>query len=117
MKPARFVDKPWGRERILEEENGRYVVKILEVDPGQRLSLQYHAEKCETMYCLYGNGMLEIEREGVRIEMAMMPGRYATIMPGDIHRLRATGTSPVAILEASTPELDDVIRIEDDYRR
>ena len=113
----RLVDKAWGREKILEESNGRYVVKILEVDPGHRLSKQYHEIKCETMYCLYGNGFLEVERDGEKHEISMRPGRYFTIFPGDIHRLRATESSPVAVLECSTPELDDVVRLEDDYSR
>jgi mannose-6-phosphate isomerase-like protein (cupin superfamily) len=112
----RIIDKPWGRERILEE-NQYYVVKILEVDPGQRLSRQYHEEKLETMYCLYGAGTLEIQRGNEKTELMMWPGRYWTIQPGDIHRLQSTASSPIAILETSTPQLDDVVRLEDDYSR
>lgn len=113
-----IVDKPWGRERILEVNSG-YCVKILEVDPGQRLSLQYHVYKRETMYCLYGTGTLELHdpTTGMKGRMTLLPGRYYTIEPGMIHRLYTAPTSPVAVLEASTPELDDVERLEDDYGR
>lgn len=111
-----IIDKPWGRERILEV-NDRYVVKILEVDPGQELSLQYHRVKKETMYCLYGSGTLYLFEGEQQQERNLMPGRYATIEPGTIHKLVASSTSPLAVLETSTPELDDVVRLEDKYDR
>lgn len=111
-----IINKPWGRERILEH-NDRYVLKIIEVDPGQRLSLQYHERKCETMYCLYGYGQLILINKNRERKMDMLPGRYYTIYPNEIHRLVASETSPLAVLEVSTPELEDVVRIEDDYNR
>lgn len=112
----RIVPKPWGRERIIEY-NEKYALKILEVDAGQRLSLQYHGVKHETMYCLYGTGRLFFIDETGEHEITMMPGRYAVIKPGTVHRLSASITSPVIVIEASSPELDDVIRIEDDCNR
>lgn len=113
----RIVPKPWGRERIIEA-NEKYALKILEVDAGHRLSLQYHNRKCETMYCIYGCGTLFLvdPKRGNR-EMTLLPGRHVTIYPGVVHRLVASKTSPVMVIEASSPELDDVVRLEDDYNR
>lgn len=108
--------RPWGRERIIEA-NDKYAFKILEVDPGQRLSLQYHERKTETMYCLYGCGTLYLEKAGQKREMTLLPGRFVTIEPGTVHRLEAYADSTVVVMEASSPELDDVVRIEDDYNR
>lgn len=112
----KLVSKPWGRERILEV-NEKYALKILEVDAGHRLSLQYHERKMETMYCLYGYGKLFICADGMDREVAMVPGRYITILPNHVHRLEAGYQSPVIILEVSSPELDDIVRLEDDYQR
>ena len=108
------IKKPWGCERILER-NDKYVMKILEVDSGSRLSLQYHNVKVETMYCLYGYGVLIIQEEGIYREVSLLPGRYFTVKAGVIHRLDASHGSPLAVLECSTPELNDLVRLEDDY--
>jgi len=116
MSEQRIVLKPWGRERIIEA-NDKYAFKILEVDPGQRLSLQYHENKRETMYCIYGCGTLFLTDGEVHREMTLLPGRHVTIEPGTVHRLVASETSPVMVMEASSPELDDVVRLEDDYSR
>jgi len=110
------IVKPWGRERILEANN-KYAFKILEVDPGKRLSLQYHEVKCETMYCLYGSGTLTIIKDNTQRKITLLPGRYITILPFEIHRLEASETSPLAVMEASSPELGDVVRLQDDYGR
>lgn len=112
----KIIPKPWGRERIIEA-NDKYAFKILEVDPGQRLSLQYHEEKHETMYCIYGCGTLFLSNDQGTREMTLLPGRFITIEPGTVHRLIASETSPVMVMEASSPELDDVVRLEDDYSR
>jgi len=108
----KIIDKPWGRERILEA-NDKYAFKILEVDPGKRLSLQYHERKHETMYCLYGRGKLVVDSNVIDL----VPGVHVTILPTQVHRLVADDNSPVVIMEASSPELDDVVRLEDDYNR
>lgn len=104
------VTKPWGREIhwALEDE---YVGKILEVKKGERLSLQYHKSKKETMYLLSGKIMLSIGDE----EVEMLPGTSVTIEPNIRHRVAAVEDS--AILEASTSELDDLVRLNDDYER
>jgi mannose-6-phosphate isomerase-like protein (cupin superfamily) len=111
-----IIEKPWGREKILER-NDNYVLKILEVDAGKRLSLQYHEIKIETMYCLYGMGTLEMVRDGVEFSKTLMPGRWMTIKPWEQHRLCAGKNSPIAVLEASSPELYDIVRLEDDHGR
>lgn len=113
-----IIEKGWGRERVLEA-NDKYAFKILEVDPGKRLSLQYHEVKTETMYCLYGMGTLYIKDHdtGEECKFTMMPGRYRTIWPFDVHRLEAAQDSPIIVLEASSPELIDVVRLQDDYGR
>ena len=116
MSEQRIVLKPWGRERIIEANN-KYAFKILEVDPGQRLSLQYHEKKRETMYCIYGCGTLFLTDGDTHREMTLLPGRHVTIEPGTVHRLVASETSPVMVMEASSPELEDVVRLEDDYSR
>lgn len=111
-----IIPKPWGRERILEA-NDKFALKILEVDVGKRLSLQYHEVKVETMYCLYGHGTLSITKDGVERKVSLLPGRYATIYPFEVHRLEASATSPLIVMESSSPELGDVVRLEDDYGR
>lgn len=111
-----IVTKHWGRERILEA-NDKYALKILEVDAGKRLSLQYHEAKVETMYCLYGAGTLYIQKDGVKRRISLLPGRYITILPLEIHRLEASATSPLIVMESSSPELTDVVRLQDDYGR
>lgn len=113
-----IIIKGWGREKLLEL-NDKYAVKIIEVDPGKRLSLQYHEVKCETMYCLYGLGILYIRDHTSNEEhkYTMTPGRYHTIYPFDVHRLEAGHDSPLVVLESSSVELGDVVRLEDDYGR
>jgi mannose-6-phosphate isomerase-like protein (cupin superfamily) len=109
---SKHIDKPWGYEQIIEL-NDKYCVKILLVDPGQRLSLQYHEVKTETMFCISGRGSLIINGTSYPMET----GATHTIKPQDVHRLTASKGSELMVLELSSPELDDVIRIEDDYKR
>lgn len=112
-----IIPKPWGRERLLET-NDKYAVKILEVDAGKRLSLQYHEVKIETMYCMYGHGTLHLQQQdGSQRKITLLPGRYITIFPFEVHRLEASATSPLIIMESSSAELEDIVRLEDDYDR
>jgi len=106
----KIVDKPWGRE-IWFAENKHYLGKILEVNEGHRLSLQYHQKKHETMYVL--EGLIKMTHNGKGMEMG--PGDCLEILPGEPHRVHALKNSK--IVEASTPHVDDVIRLEDDYER
>ncbi len=106
----KIVPKPWGREIWYAHED-RYAGKILEVIKGHALSLQKHERKQETMYLQ--SGRLLYHYNGVEFEME--PGESITIRPGDVHRIEAL--EDAVILEVSTPELDDVIRLEDRYGR
>ncbi len=114
---TRSVEKPWGGEEVFAETE-RYVGKILTVRAGHALSLQYHVRKDETMRVLSGRCELHIggapgsrELEVVVLE----PGGTVRIPPGTVHRLVAL--SDVRIIEVSTPEVDDVVRLDDRYGR
>ena len=113
---ARRVEKPWGYE-IWWGRTDRYVGKILFVKKGHSLSLQFHRVKEETVRVLSGRLLFEIRPAGEgelrRIEMA--PGDTIHIAPGTVHRM--TGIEDCEIVEVSTPELDDVVRLEDRYGR
>lgn len=104
------IDKPWGKEEILSIQD-KYMFKRLHMTKGKRCSLQYHEHKVETVYIL--SGVLLIHIKGKII--VMNPGDFCTIMPGEIHRME--GKEDTIYLECSTPELDDVVRVEDDYGR
>lgn len=110
----RFVEKPWGWE-IIWAQTDKYVGKILHIEAGKRLSLQYHEKKDETIYVLSGRLELETRDEGRRVFRSLVEGERFRITPGMQHRM--TGITTCEVLEASTPELDDVVRIEDDYNR
>ena len=110
----RRVAKPWGYELIFAHTD-RYVGKILHVDQGQSLSLQYHEMKDETLYVVSGELRLTIEHDGDRREVTLRQGEAFHIPPRLIHRMEAVVDTDVA--EVSTPELDDVIRLEDRYGR
>jgi len=107
---VRIVRKPWGREVHWAAEK-EYVGKILEVKRGKRLSLQYHVRKKETIYVLEGKVRLTLGTKTMIVD----PGRSVTIKPKVRHRIEALIDSK--LLEASTPQLKDVVRIEDDYGR
>ena len=111
----RKVDKPWGYE-IIFAHTDRYAGKILHVDAGHALSLQYHEEKEETLYLLRGQYVLTVEEEGELVEHNVREGNAFHIRPGTRHRMVA-GPEGCDILEVSTPELDDVVRLEDRYGR
>jgi mannose-6-phosphate isomerase-like protein (cupin superfamily) len=106
----KIVPKPWGREVWFAHEE-RYAGKILEVTAGHALSLQKHERKAETLYLQ--SGRLVFHFNGVDEEMRA--GQCITVRPGDVHRMEAIEDS--VLLEVSTPELDDVVRLEDRYGR
>ena len=107
----KYVEKPWGNE-LWMAVNDKYAMKKLTVFAGNSLSLQYHEEKMETMYCVEGKGHLEINE----VKIPMVPGVYMTINPKDVHRLSAD-EEDLIVIECSTPELDDIVRVEDLYGR
>ena len=106
----RIVEKPWGRE-IWWGVTEAYVGKILEVRAGHSLSLQYHRQKLETMFFQKGRGTLILDEK----ELTIQPGMAVTIRPGTVHKIVAE--SDLTILEVSTTELDDVVRLQDTYGR
>lgn len=108
------VPKPWGYELIFAR-TGRYVGKILHINRGESLSLQYHEMKEETLFVVAGELKLTIEHEGERRELPLRAGQAFHIPPRMIHRMEAIDDTDVA--EVSTPELDDVVRLEDRYGR
>lgn len=113
---SRIVLKPWGYEEIWAETD-KFVGKILYIDPEQRLSLQYHNQKIETIRVLYGKLKLVYgKKEDALVEKFLTPGETFHVERGLIHRFCADN-HPVALIEVSTPELDDVVRITDDYSR
>jgi len=106
----KIVDKPWGRE-VWYAHTDRYAGKILEVEAEHLLSLQKHVVKHETLYLL--SGLMKFTREDDVFEWR--PGTAVEIPPDTVHRMEAVEDS--VILEVSTPELDDVVRLEDRYGR
>ena len=108
------VNKPWGYELIWAHTD-KYVGKILYVVAGESLSLQYHEIKDETIYLHSGEIDLVLEEDGEMVVKRMKPGDAYRIRPFEKHRMIAIKDSE--IFEASTPELDDVVRLEDKYNR
>jgi mannose-6-phosphate isomerase-like protein (cupin superfamily) len=110
-----IIEKPWGREEFIEI-NDKYMVKKLTMFAGHRCSLQYHNIKTETIYVL--TGVLKIiqgSSQDALEEKLYRAGDSITILPGLIHRME--GVEDSIYLEASTPEMDDVVRLVDDYQR
>jgi len=111
----RRVDKPWGHELIWAHTD-RYVGKILVIEAGKRLSLQRHLVKDETILVSSGRLRLALEDdEGTVCIEDLGPGEHRRIPTGRIHRYEAI--ERCTIVEVSTPELDDVVRLEDDFGR
>ena len=106
----RIVDKPWGRE-VWYAHTDRYAGKVLEVEKGHVLSLQKHVAKHETMLLQSGRMLFTLNDE----VFEWLPGEVVSIPPGNVHRMEALEDS--VILEVSTPELDDLVRLEDRYGR
>jgi mannose-6-phosphate isomerase len=112
---GRRVDKPWGHEMIWAHTE-RYVGKILVIETGKRLSLQRHEVKDESILVRAGRLRLYLEDEGGVIREAELgPGEHRRIPTGRIHRFEAI--ERCELIEVSTPELHDVIRLEDDFGR
>ena len=112
----RRVDKPWGYELIWAQADD-YVGKILFVEAGCSLSLQFHREKDESWYVLEGKVELELGApgQGILASEVVGPGSSFRFPPGTVHRV--TALDDATIIEVSTPQLDDVVRLEDAYGR
>ena len=111
---VRKVPKPWGYE-LIYAKTGKYVGKILHINRGESLSLQYHEMKEETLFVVRGELKLTVEVDGDRRELPLRSGEAFHIPPRMIHRMEAIEDTDIA--EVSTPELDDVVRLEDRYGR
>jgi mannose-6-phosphate isomerase-like protein (cupin superfamily) len=113
---VRRVDKPWGYE-LIWALTGTYCGKLLFVRAGHSLSLQFHREKDEAWYIQSGRAKLELGQVGDSVlkEEVVAPGAAFHYAPGTVHRV--TAIEDTTILEVSTPQLDDVVRLEDAYGR
>ena len=111
---VRVVQKPWGHETIwaVTEE---YVGKVLHVKAGHALSLQYHNQKDETLHLLRGEMIYRVQEGDALVELPFKVGQSYRNTPGTVHQMEAV--TDCDILEASTPHLDDVVRLTDRYGR
>lgn len=113
-----IIKKPWGYEEIWAKTD-EYVGKLIHIDDGHRLSLQYHSEKEETVRVI--SGILEViyssPRDGRLRNVILEAGEHFHVQPLMVHRFCATQGTDVDLIEVSTNYLDDVERIEDDYNR
>jgi len=105
------TDKPWGHE-LLWAKTDHYAGKVLHIKQGCRLSLQLHEQKEETVYVLSGTLHLQIHENTI----VLSEGESYHIPPHTVHRMEARD-SDVTLVEVSTPQLDDVVRLQDDYGR
>ena len=108
------IDKPWGHE-LLFVRTDRYAGKLLVIEAGKRLSLQYHQDKDEAFYLQEGRLRFTLERDGALHEEELSPGASRHIPPGTRHRFEAV--ERCVIFEVSSPELEDVVRLADDFGR
>ena len=110
------VPKPWGYE-IIWAHTGAYVGKILHVNAGEALSVQYHVQKDETIHLLAGEMIYWVKLPGSDNlqDMKLKTGESFRIAPGTVHYIEAV--TDCDVLEASTPHLDDVVRVKDRYGR
>jgi mannose-6-phosphate isomerase len=108
------VDKPWGYE-LWWARTERYVGKILHITAGHALSLQYHNVKEETIYVYSGRLMFEIQEGERLVGREMLPGDRIHVTPATVHRM--TAIEDCDLFEVSTPEVEDVVRLEDRYGR
>jgi len=114
IDPVTKVDKPWGYE-LHWAKTDRYVGKLIHINAGHALSLQYHNQKDETIYLHSGKLLFEIKRGDELVKLEMKPGDAIHVTPPTVHRM--TAIEACDIFEVSTPELHDVVRLEDRYGR
>ena len=110
-----IIEKPWGKEEVIEI-NDKYMMKKLTMLKGHRCSLQLHNHKKETIYVLSGQLRIILGPDQDNLTGKIYTeGESITISPGVVHRME--GVEDSIYLEASTPEMDDVVRLVDDYER
>ena len=111
----KIIEKPWGKEEIVEI-NEKYMVKKLTMWKEHRCSLQFHNQKKETIYVLSGKlRIVSGPNQNNLKEKIYLAGDSITITPGTVHRME--GVEDSVYLEASTSEMNDVVRLVDDYDR
>tara|TARA_B100001057_G_scaffold428096_1_gene453281 strand:+ start:3995 stop:4339 length:345 start_codon:yes stop_codon:yes gene_type:complete len=109
------IIKPWGSEELIEF-NKKYMFKKLVMKKGHQCSLQFHKKKIETIFVLEGSLKIIFGKNIKFLKSKIFKrGQHITLIPGVVHRMKAITRS--VYLEASTPEIKDVVRIEDDYKR
>lgn len=114
-QPTTRVDKPWGWE-LWWTVTDRYVGKVIFITAGRRLSLQYHNHKDESVFVIDGDMILHLENGDGELEaIPLGPGDFHRVPVGKRHRFEAV--TDTRLIEVSTPELDDVVRLEDDFGR
>jgi mannose-6-phosphate isomerase-like protein (cupin superfamily) len=112
---SRKVDKPWGWELVWAETDD-YVGKLLFVRAGEALSLQFHEVKDESWLVQEGRARLELGEVGGELEIIeIAPGDTYRFRPRTVHRV--TAVEDTLVIEVSTPDLDDIVRLEDAYGR
>ena len=111
---VKTVPKPWGHETIWAHTD-RYVGKVLHIKAGHALSVQYHDRKDETVHLLSGELVYRVQMGDALDDMRLRTGESFRITPGTIHQMEAV--TDCDVLEVSTPELDDVVRLSDRYGR
>ena len=107
------IEKPWGFE-LIWASTPDYVAKLLVINAGQRLSKQYHEKKTETIFVMEGVLLNYDEDDN---ETILRQGQSFHVAPGQVHRFCAPEGRYVKLIEVSTNHLDDVVRLEDDYKR
>ncbi len=116
VSAVRRIDKPWGHEEVFALVDGKFCGKAIHVTEGHALSLQYHERKEETISVQSGRLRIEVgPDESALEEFELEPGESIHLRPGVRHRV--TALVDTVMLEASTTELDDVVRLEDRYGR
>jgi len=119
VRPAEHVDKPWGDEEIFALVEGSYIGKLLFVNAGESLSLQYHHSKDETIALVSGQVEIDLGDSADTLRaVSLSAGESVHVLPGMLHRLRAIEDS--VLVEASTADpgwREDVVRLEDRYGR
>ena len=109
---AKVVKKPWGNEELLVKTD-RYAMKKIPIEAGHRLSLQYHNVKEETVYVLEGKLWISDGNQ----TYILKEGECFHVPPKQVHRFASMNDCRCVLIECSTPELDDVVRLADDYNR
>jgi len=109
------TNKPWGHEELIIKTD-QYAVKKITIDPGHRMSLQYHEKKEETVYVI--SGCLIVWKSAEFLDhVTLEPGNVYHVKPKQVHRFGSPDGMTTVVIECSTTELEDVVRLADDYSR